>query len=47
MLLLSARASSEIVEAIEASAESFAKAMEANTKPWNALRTRSTARRQP
>ena len=32
MLLLSARATREIVEAIEASAESFAKAMEANTE---------------
>ena len=32
MLLLTAKAAREIVEAIEASAESFAKAMEANTE---------------
>ena len=32
MLLLTAKAAREIVEAIEASAESFAKAMNANTE---------------
>ena len=37
MLLLTAHASSEIVEAIEASAESFAKAMNANTEALERL----------
>ena len=37
MLLLTAKAAREIVEAIEASAESFAKAMEANTEAWKRL----------
>ena len=37
MLILSARAGREIVNAIEASAESFAKAMEANTETLKRL----------
>ena len=37
MLFLTAKAAREIVEAIEASAESFAKAMEANTEAWKRL----------
>ena len=37
MLLLSAHASREIVEAIDASAESFAKAMNANTEALERL----------
>ncbi len=37
MLLLTAKAAREIVEAIEASAEPFAKAMEANTEALKRL----------